>query len=283
MTVAWLLGLSAALCWGISGFLGGLQSRHLSALTVALWSQVAGTTALALVLLPRGEAPVVASVAWGIAGGLIGTLGQLLFYRGLAVGVMSIVAPVSACGAVVPVVVAFGRGEVPGALEMGGLVAVLAAILLLSLRFEPSRSPASLARTGVGWALGAALAFGTFFVVLDQGSAGPGASPAWAAAGARVSLLVCLLALSALRPGSAHWPGRRLGVIAAIGLADTGGTVLFAYASTRGNLGVVAVLGSLYPAVVVLLGRLVLAERLTATQQAAVVLALVGIALLAGG
>ena len=283
MTPAWLLGLGAALCWGISGFLGGLQSRHLSALTVALWSQVAGTTALALVLLPRGEAPALASIAWGIAAGLVGTIGQLLFYRGLAVGLMSIVAPVSACGTVVPVVVALGRGEVPGELDMFGLLAVMAAILLISLRAESSRSASNQARTGAGWALGAALAFGTFFVLLDQGSAGPGAAPAWTVAGARVTLLMSLLALSVLRPGSAQWPGRRLGVLAAIGLADTSGTVLFAYASTWGNLGVVAVLGSLYPAVVVLLGRLVLAERLTSSQQVAVALAMAGIALLAAG
>jgi drug/metabolite transporter (DMT)-like permease len=81
-------------------------------------------------------------------------------------------------------------------------------------------------------------------------------------------------------PRSAPWPGRRTGAVAAIGVLDTAANVLFVYAATLGNLGVVAVLGSLYPVATVLLGRLVLAERLTRPQHAGVVCALAGVMLL---
>jgi drug/metabolite transporter (DMT)-like permease len=135
----------------------------------------------------------------------------------------------------------------------------------------------------VVYALGAALGFGTFFVVLDQGSAGAGASPVWAVGGARLSLLATLLMVSVVRPPAVRWPGRRIAPVVAAGLADTLGTVLFAYAARQANLGVVAVLGSLYPVVTVLLGRILLAERLTPSQHTGVVLALGGVALLAAG
>ena len=283
MTLSLVLGLSAAVCWGTAGFIGGTQARRLPALTVALWSQAVGATALAFVLLVQSEAPAPASVAWGVSAGLIGGIAQLLFYRGLAVGLMSIVAPVSACGAVVPVVVALGMGEVPGALTIVGIAAVMVAIVLVSLQPVPTLRGARRARTGLAYALLAALGFGTFFVLLDRGSAGPGASPLWAVGGARIGVLATLLALSAARPRAARWPGHRMGAVAAVALADTMGNVLFAYASTHGNLGVVAVLGSLYPVVTVFLGRLLLAERLTLVQHTAVGLALAGVALLAGG
>ena len=283
MTPAVVLGLSAALCWGCSGFLGGLQSRHMPALTVALWSQLAGVAAVALVLFPRGDAPAFSSLAWGVAAGLIGAVAQLLFYRGLAVGLMSIVAPISACGAAVPVVVALGMGEVPSRRALAGIAAILAAIVLVSLRRAPTARDSSAARTGVAYALGAALGFGTFFVVLDLGSAGPGASPVWAVGGARLSLLASLLLVSVVRPPAVRWPGRRIGAVVAAGLTDTLGTVLFAYAARQASLGIVAVLGSLYPVVTVLLGRLLLTERLTPIQHTGVGLALGGVALLAGG
>ena len=283
MTPAVLLALGAAICWGVSSFLGGLQSRRLPALTVALWSQPAGAGALCLVLLLTHQAPVGASIAWGAAAGLVGGLAAVLFYRGLAVGQVSIVVPVSACAAVVPVVVALAMGEVPDAPAMAGIAAVILGIVLVSLRPGPTPDGVGTPRTALACALGAACGFGMFFVLLDQGSAVPAASPWWAVVGARGGVLATLLAMIAARLGSAPWPGRGIGAVAAIGVIDTAGTVLFAYASMQGNLGIVSVVGSLYPVLTVVLGRIVLAERPTRVQNTGVTLALVGVALLAGG
>ena len=283
MTPAVLLALAAAVCWGISSFLGGLHARRLPALSIALWSQPAGAVGLALVLLHTHQAPAGASIAWGAAAGVIGGLAAVLFYRGLAVGLLSIVVPVSACAAVVPVVFALAMGEVPSALAIAGIAATMLGIVLVSLRPGPTPNGAGNPRTALACALGAALGFGTFFVLLDQGSAIPGTYPWWAVMAARVSLLATLLAMIAGRTGSAPWPGRHIWAVAAIGLVDTAGIMLFASASRLGNLGVVSVVGSLYPVLTVLLGRIVLAERPTAAQNAGVALALAGMALLAGG
>lgn len=283
MALVLLFGLGSSLCWGAADFFGGLQSRRLPALAVAFWSQVAGGVALLALLVARGEPFVRGSFTWGLGGGIFGALALVLFYRGLAIGVMSLVAPVSACGAIVPVVFGMLIGERPSMLAAAGIVVALAGIMLVSLQpGAPSHSTAS-PRAALLLGLGAALGFGLFFVFTNRGSRFAGASPLWAVAGARASSMPTLLALVALRRGAAPWPGARFWPVAAIGVVDTTANVLFAYASTHGSVGVVSVLGSLFPVVTVLLGRFVLAERLNRLQHAGVALALAGVVLLSTG
>lgn len=155
--------------------------------------------------------------------------------------------------------------------------------MLVSLQAERSPRGAGLSRAALAPALGAALGFGLFFVLLDRGAATPGVSPLWVVGGARLGSLATLAALRAAGPRALPWPGRRIAPITAVGVLDTTANALFAYASTRGNLGAVAVLGSLYPVATILLGRVVLGERLSPIQGTGVTLALAGVALLALG
>lgn len=275
-----LLGISSGLSWGVADFFGGLQSRRLPTLAVTLWSQIAGAIALTLVLLVDGRPPVPVSVVWGAVSGVFGGLALMFFYRALAVGTMSIVAPISACGAAVPVILSLVQGERLSTFAATGIVATLAGIVLVSLAPGGTQTSSLQSRAAIPLALGAALGFGLFYVFLDRGSAIPGAAPLWVVAGARIGSLGMLLLLVLFGPRSMLWPGRRIGAIAAIGLLDTTANVLFSYASILGNLSVVAVLGSLYPVATVLLGRLLLAERLTFVQQAGVGCALAGVVLL---
>jgi len=203
------LGLSSGLCWGAADFFGGIQSRRLPALTVAFWSQVAGALALAVALAiasaVEGARPVAAGVAWGLAAGVASGCALVLFYRSLAEGTMSIVAPISACGAVVPVAAALVTGNQPGTLAALGVLTAIAGVVLVS-RPNPSALPprpaatpalgaspthaaahtpravaaparpaaaARPARSGrvVAMALGSALGFGLFYVFVDAGTA----------------------------------------------------------------------------------------------------------------
>ncbi len=295
-----LLGLAAGLCWGVGDFFGGVQSRRLPILAVALWSQLAGGLALVAVLVAVGGEAAPAGLLWGIGGGLFSGGALLLLYRGLATGIMSVVAPISACGALVPVFVGLARGEVPGVFASLGIVAALAGITVVSLQARPApvasrvaahesvpaRGGAPLphgpyiARGALLLALGAALGFGMFFVLVRQGSA-DGTSPLWVVAGARVGSLMTMLSVIVLGRRPAPWPGRQIGTITIVGLLDTAANALFAYAAWLGDLGVAAVLASLYPVATVLLGRLVLDERLTRLQAAGVAMALAGVALIA--
>jgi drug/metabolite transporter (DMT)-like permease len=284
LTLGVALGLGSGLCWGAADFFGGLQSRRLAALRVVLWSQVAGALVLAAVLAVRGAPPTPPALAWGFAAGAAGGSALLLFYRGLAEGAMSVVAPVAACGALVPVVAAAVRGELPSVPAWLGIVAAVAGVVLVSRAPDPGQHPGGRPERVLALALGAALGFGLYLVFVDAGTATPGASPLWVVAGGRASSLLLLSAI-ALTVGRsrAAWPGRRAGAVALVGVADTTANLLFALAATTGNLAVVGVLGSLYPVATVLLARLLLRERLSAGQNAGVVLALAGVGLLAAG
>jgi drug/metabolite transporter (DMT)-like permease len=310
------LGLSSGLCWGAADFFGGIQSRRLPALTVAFWSQLAGALALAIALAIEGVRPAATGIAWGLAAGVGSGCALVLFYRSLAEGTMSMVAPISACGAIVPVAAALLTGNQPGVLAALGVLATIAGVILVSRPHTPARfappavegdpaSPASPARGGrrvVAMALGSALGFGLFYVFVDAGAAstagtaattgavaaaaagtaGSHGSPLWVIAGARMSSLAILSMIALVSRRSAlRWPGRRIGAVALVGIGDTGANLLFAYAATTGNLAVVGVLGSLYPVATVVLARWLLGERLSGGQNAGVILALTGIGLLA--
>ena len=277
-----LLGLSSGLLWGTADFFGGLESRKLPALAVALWSQAIGGLGLVLVLVLSGGSTPQASLAWGAAAGAFGGVALTFFYRGLAVGTMSIVAPVSACGAVVPVVYTIVRGDAPSGLALLGIAAALGGIVLVSLPAGPAHHAAS-ARLALLFALGAAVGFGLFYVFVERGSAVDGASPLAVIAGARGGSLVVLGGLSVLGGQAAPFPRGRFLVVGAVGAADTTANALFSYASTLGNLGVVGVLASLYPVATVVLARTVLHERLGGVQAGGVLLALAGVGLLAAG
>jgi drug/metabolite transporter (DMT)-like permease len=287
------LGLGSGLCWGAADFFGGIQSRRLPALTVAFWSQVAGALALAVALGIQGARPAAAGVAWGIAAGIGSGYALVLFYRGLAEGTMSVVAPISACGAIVPVAAALLAGDQPGAVAGLGVVAAVTGVVLVSRTRSDPPAAATRSRRVLTMALGSALGFGLFYVFVDAGTAVSGGSQFSVVAGARAGSLVMLstIAFAGWRPGSAgsgrrpglRWPGRRIGPVALVGIGDTGANLLFAYAATTGNLAVVGVLGSLYPVATVLLARWLLGERLTGGQNAGVVLALTGVGLLAAG
>jgi drug/metabolite transporter (DMT)-like permease len=248
-------------------------------MAIAFWSQVFGTLGLVLVAATLGQVGGPLALVWGALAGIFGGLGLLFFYRGLAIGPMSIVAPVAACGAAVPVVVAFLLGQPPSGIALGGISAALVGIVLVS---TPSSHEHGDPRAALPVALGAAVSFGLFFVFLDRG-ADAGGPPLWVVVGARGGSLptIGLVALAGRR--ALPWPKGRVAVVAAVGVVDTLANVLFTYATTTGNFGVVSVLGSLYPVVTVLLARVVLTERLSRPQTAGVAVALTGVALMAAG
>ena len=299
MNIGVPLGLSSGLCWGAADFFGGMQSRRLPALTVAFWSQVAGAVGLllALAVLRAPPGPIGAGIGWGLVGGVASGCALVLFYRGLAEGTMSVVAPVSACGAIVPVAAALLTGDQPSAVAGLGVLAAITGVVLVSrtrpttpARPAPARRPAPPRQPGrpgrpgrvLVMALGSALGFGLFYVFVDAGTTGSRGAPLWVIAGARASSLMMLSTIALVgRRSALRWPGRRIGPVALVGIGDTGANLLFAYAAITGNLAVVGVLGSLYPVATVVLARWLLGERLTGGQNAGVVLALTGVGLLA--
>ncbi|MEU6784389.1 DMT family transporter [Nonomuraea angiospora] len=274
MTV--ILATACAVVYGTADFFGGLATRRSQVLSVVVLSQIAGLV-LILALLPvlPGTAGA-AALSWGLAAGLAGAAGLVLFYRALATGVMSVVAPTTAVtSAALPVVFGLATGERPAFWALVGVALALCSVLLVSQDRSTDRR-GSLA--SVLTALAAGAGFGGFFILLAMA---PDDAGLWPLVGARVSSIttVALLAMvtrRALRPG----PGS-LHIIVAAGVLDMAANVLYLLAQRDGLLSLVAVLVSLYPASTLLLARKVLGERLRTIQVAGVACALGAVALIA--
>ena len=135
--MAVFLALAAALTYGTADFCGGMATkRTVSSWPVVVVSQLVGLgTVLCLLPFVHGSGPNVHDLSWGAGGGLVGGIALLAFYRALAVGTMSIVAPVTATlSAVVPVVAGLAFfGERPGTGAIVGIVAALAAVALFGV------------------------------------------------------------------------------------------------------------------------------------------------------
>jgi drug/metabolite transporter (DMT)-like permease len=277
------LALSSSLSWGLADFLGGFQSRRHPLLTVLVLSQ--GFALLLLFVAVAAGAPTEhdsASTLWAAGSGMVGVIGLVCFYRALAIGTMSIVAPVSATGTVIPVVAGLASGERPSALQVGGMVLAIAGVILAGRdASEPGSEAQRTARAAVLLALVAAVGFGSFFVGVDQ--AQETADDTWVLLAARGPEVLIVLAVFAIRrPGLPASPAALVPILA-IGFFDLLANLLFVLATGRGLLSVVGVLGALYPAVTVLLARAVLHERLTRAQDVGVIITLAGVVVLGAG
>ncbi|SDK16321.1 DMT family transporter [Nonomuraea jiangxiensis] len=274
MTV--ILATVCAVVYGTADFFGGLATRRSQVFSVVLLSQTAGLALIVglLPLLPGTFSG--AALSWGLAAGLSGAAGLVLFYRALATGVMSVVAPTTAVtSAALPVVFGLATGERPAFWALVGVALALGSVLLVS-QDRSADGRGSLA--SVLAALAAGAGFGGFFILLAQA---PHEAGLWPLVGARLSSVstVALLAVvtrRALKPGP-----KSLHIIVAAGLLDMAANVLFLLAQQGGLLSLVAVLVSLYPASTLLLARHVLGERLRAIQVAGVGCALGAVALIA--
>jgi drug/metabolite transporter (DMT)-like permease len=270
------LALAAAVSWGIGDFLGGVKSRTLRPIAVLIVAQPIGGALLGIWLAIRGEGPPGTEVFWASLAAIFGTIGLIAFYRGMAAGALSIVAPIAGAGAAIPVVWGLARGDNPSAYQELGFAAALAGVVLAS--FERRPEAARLA-AGVGWAAIAMVAFGAYYIPMHAASQG---DFVWAAFIFRLtSTALVATAWLALRPPSARRAD--LPALAAIGVLDTGGNVFFAAASQKGLVSVVSILASLYPVITVLLARAVLHERVHRSQELGIALVLSGIVLISTG
>lgn len=275
------LGLAASLSWGVADFIGGLKSRALDVLAVLAISQSVALVLLVAATAALDEGPPAASaLAYAALAGGAGVVGLAAFYRGLAIGAMSVVAPLGGLGAVLPVAVGVAGGERPGAVQVAGVALALAGVALAAREPAPDDgSPARLA-AGTGLALLAALGFGTFLAAMD--AAGDG-DVLWALLVARCVSVGLLAGAALVRRPDLREARPHLGPLAAVGVLDLAANGLYVLAATEGLVSLVAVLASLYPVVTVILARALLGERVRRSQLAGVGLVLAGVAGIAAG
>ena len=242
----------------------------------------AGLIAMVLVVTALGEPlPGQEAVLASLAAGFAGTVGLVAFYKALAIGTMSIVAPVASTGVALPVIVGLLTGDDPGPVRTLGIIVAVIGVVLAS-RESRDGGDQRRRRLSIVLALAAGIGFGSYFVGAEIGARD---SVAWTLLLSRVAAtpLVVVAALIVLRRG-AHVPGRgQLAALAGMGLLDLGANALYAHATTLGELSTVAVAGSLYPVVTVLMAAALLGERVRGIQRAGILGAIAGVLLIAGG
>ena len=306
---ALLLALAASAAYGASDFVAAQTAKRLAVVLLSLWSQAIGAVLVVAVVVVSRQGASAAGFAWGAAAGAVGAIGLLLYYRALAIGPTSVVAPLAAAGVAVPVVAGILGGDPPGPTTLVGLGLVLLGLTLalLASQAEPGdpapapapacqgarrvASPAPAPATGpparaVPLAIAAAVAFGAFFLVLERGTTAAAAAPLWVSLGVEAGALPpTLAALLVLRRGDGvpRLPTPLLGAVAAIAGLNIVADSTLTYATAAGELAVVGVLSSLGPVVTVALAQAVTMERFSRRQVPGVALALVGTLLVASG
>ena len=283
MNLAALLALGAGLSWGVGDFVGGRESRRLGAGAVVMWSQlISGLVLWCSLALLLDTTPSGTTVGWALIAGVCGGTALAMFYRALAIGAMSLVAPVAASGVAIPVMVSIVIGELPTALVAAGIAVTAVAVVLVSLP-PTGQQHVRMSREVLVLSLGAAVGFAGFLTCMDQASVGGTGHALWAVAFSRCGSLAVVVPFAIrVSRGLPRLRGRWLPVAAA-GLLDTAANVLYALATTTGVLAVVAVLASLYSLATVVLARIVLGEQMSRGQMAGVAGAVAGVALIATG
>lgn len=277
-----LLALLSSVLWGGADFLGGTVSRRRAAGLVVGTSQFAGLLSIGAVALAAGAVDDDRGyLLWAVAAGVAGLVGLVCFYAALAAGTMGVVSPIAALGVVVPVVVGLARGERPATVQLVGIAVAVAGVVLAS-------GPELSGRAGVRPLLLAAVAavgFGLALLFIAEGSR---TSTLMTLVGMRVTsvtLLATALLVALVRVGRERLAldRRDAALVAVIGVGDVAANLAFGLASTRDDISVVAVLGSLYPVVTVLLARALHGERLATVQAVGVAGALAGVGMIAAG
>lgn len=276
-----VLALLGALIYGGADFSGGLASRRAPALAVVFGGQLAGTAVLGVLIVAVPGRFDAASVLWGAAAGLSGGVALLLFYRSLATGAMTVVAPLTAVmSAIVPVVGGIAFGERPSVLALAGVALAVVAVVLVSAEHGRLPTPAMFRGRAIAGPLLAGAGFGLLFVLLSRAAPDTGFWPLLGARAASLTLfaVVALVARRSLVPRAAP-PA----LVVASGVGDMTANLLFVVASRLGLLSIVGVLLALYPAATVLLAMLLLRERLHPVQVAGLAVAGSGVVLIALG
>jgi len=300
----------AVFLWGAADFAGGLGSRRANAFVLTAFSHVCAFALMFVIALSQhGAFPDRASIVWALIAGAVGGFSLAVFYRALASGQMGLTAPIAALlGAAIPTMVDIAQEGAPSRWTIAGFGLAILAIWLItrpepsggessgeessrkessevdssnvdSSEQEPSGGDSSGRPAGVGMAALAGVGFAGFYLCIHQASG----SPVWIAAISRIgSFSTTAVAVLATRaPLTLDRPRAGLGMAA--GFLDITASALFIFASQHGRLDEAVVITSLYPAMTVLLARVILKEHFSRWKFIGLLAALAAVPLIAAG
>ena len=275
MTV--VLGLAAALCYGVGDFAGGFASRHHGAVTVLLYSYPVGAVMMTAMLPLFGGHLTAHTVLFGVLGGAAGLVGVMVMYHLMIDAPMNVISPVTAVlAAIVPVVFGVGVGERPAVAAWIGIVIGVLAVLLVS-RTNEDHPHGRIAVRVLALAGVSGVGFGFYFIFLARAGHDSGL---WPLVISRIASAILILPVAMQRHAFVRVRGRVLAVVVAAGACDALANMFFLLSARAGLLSLASVLTSLYPAVTVLLAVGLLREHTSRVQRAGLALAAVAVVLI---
>jgi drug/metabolite transporter (DMT)-like permease len=273
-----ILGGISSLLYGFADFLGGEGAKRAPAAAVVLWAGVLSFPLIVVVALMVGGDAGISDYLLGAAAGAAGALGLVSLFAGLGRGQAAAVAPTAAAvAAVVPVVVAVIEGERPSALAWAGVAVAIPAIVLSAWVADPGES----LRGSVGYGLAAGLGFGGFTAIIGLTEDSSNLLPLITSRASTMGVVLVLTALGVWRLVGFGSSPRLL--VAGNAILDVSGNVALLLAVRAGSLALAAVAASFYPAVTVLLARLVNGEHLRARQISGIALTVIAMSAIALG
>jgi len=279
MSAGLLLGLGAALMWGLTDVCAAIAGQRLGSLRVLATSQLAGVVALVIVAMALGEGLPTdpAIILAGVLVGLAGAGAYLSFFTALRIGPLSVVSPIAAAyGGLTVILAVIIRGESLSLGQAAGAALATIGVVLAGLVFDGGLRSARVVGRGVAFAMVALV----LFAVMTVGSAEAIDISGWLPLIllSRVTQVVAgwsLLGIGlGLRP---RWMGplleapqppstRALGIAVTAGLLDAVGLISFAIGLERSETWLVGLASSFGPAVAVVVAVAFLGERLRPTQ-----------------
>jgi drug/metabolite transporter (DMT)-like permease len=279
-----ILSLTAVGAWGTSDFLGGIGARRGNVFLFTSFVHLSGMALAGALALAIGlPFPDASSVRWSLAAGAIGGIGLALFYRGLAVGKMGVVAPVSAVlGAAIATVIAALTEGFPSIRHLVGFLLAGIGVWLIS-RTEDNATETNEMSSGRPQGLGLAIlsgcCFAGFFFCIHHAGQG---SALWIAVCSRFASFIVTLAIVVSGRQFCTVARPVIAIAIAAGILEITGSVVFVRASQIGRLDATVVLCSLYPAVTVILARIFLREHFSRARTIGMLAALAAVPMIAG-
>jgi drug/metabolite transporter (DMT)-like permease len=272
-------GLLAAIGWGAGDFTGGLAARKTGAYRAVFYAEVIGVCVLLVTTLFLDE-PVPDLRVWTLSmlAGAFGTIGLILLYQAMTLGLMSIAAPVSALlAAALPVFAGAITEGLPDVPTLIGFGFALFAVWMVS-QGEGGVKDILTHLSDLKLPLLAGIGFGLYFVIMHAATSG--GATVWPMVASRSGGMTLIIVFMLFTRQSWKLDGSAIPVIALNGVLDITGNLFFILAGQAGRLDVASVLSSLFPGATVVLAWIFLHERLTRNQWIGIISALIAIILM---
>jgi uncharacterized membrane protein len=276
--MASLLAILSSILWGGADFFGGKLSKRYQAIAVTAVSQAFGLL-IGITIILVSSSWIKPNLSWdgyflsGICAGLLGFLGLIAFYTGLATGRMGVVAPISALSVLIPLTIAFINGEKPSSTQLLGMSIALTGAVFAS----GPELKGGLTVKPIVLAVIAAFGFGAAVAFIAKGSE---SSAIMTMTTMRFSTFIVALFLFARFRTTGGFKKKDIPLLVGIGAADFIANLLLGVATTKGLVSLAVVLGSLYPIVTALLAFKILHERLHKIQYLGIGFAIAGVAVI---